>query len=123
VRARENRQQLIVIDEMAKGAAHHMVQADFEATFLEALAATGVLSVTATHNMDTTKLADPPGSPFMNMHVAKYSLVPGPNESLPALYAGAATAMEKAGVPAQFVESFRRRGQARLEKIATGKGQ
>lgn len=55
-----------------------------------------------------TKLGDEPESPFANMHVEKYRLLPGSNSDLAPMYEGAAQALLEVGVPDEFVQKFER---------------
>lgn len=112
-RASQDPYQLVLMDEIAPGTIAQ-IRADFESVFLsEALNKTGVLSITSTHNPETTKLGDEPESPFANMHVENYRLLPGSNSDLAPMYEGAARALLEVGVPDEFVQKFLERGRRR----------
>jgi hypothetical protein len=115
-RAAQDPYQLVLMDEIAPGTIAQ-IRADFESVFLsEALNKTGVLSITSTHNPETTKLGDESESPFENMHVEKYRLLPGSNSDLAPMYEGAAQALLEVGVPDEFVQKFLERGRHRNSK-------
>lgn len=111
-KASQDPYQLVIMDEIAPGTIPQ-VRADFERVFLETLEKTGVLSITSTHNPETTKLGDESENSFANMHVENYRLVPGSNSELSSMYEGAAEALLAVGVPKEFVQKFLERGRIR----------
>lgn len=111
-RAAQNPFQLIIMDEIAPGTIQQ-VREDFESVVLRALDQTGVISLTATHNLGTTKLGQNANGPFFNLHVAKYHVLQGSNADLGPMYEGAAKALRDVGVPENVIDQFLQLGNRR----------
>lgn len=106
--------QIVIMDEIAPGTIQE-VREDFERIFLQALDQTGVLSMTATHNLGTTELAEK-FPPFFNMHVENHHLLHGTKANLPAMYEAAARALIAVGVSDEVVKTFLAAGKQREEQ-------
>ena len=115
-RAAKDPFQLVIMDEIAPGTIQQ-VREDFETVVLQALDHTGVLSLTATHNLGTTRLGEAAESPFVNLHAADYRLLKGGSSDLRPMYDGAAKALRGVGLPEEVVGRFLELGRARQAAI------
>lgn len=114
LRARENPYSIVVLDELMPGTTGE-IREDTETEFLNLIAATGVISVTNTHNWGTTSLAQDDKSNFTNKHVANYRIRSGRMQNIEAMYHEAATRLVEMGWDKDVADKIERRGKKRVQ--------